>query len=101
MVLPETIASPPEPRHVTRALGAIAFEHVSFEYRRGEPVLRDLSFRVEPGQKIAIVGATGSGKTTVIKLLNRFYDVTAGPHPGRRRRCPRMGSEDARVARSD
>jgi len=78
MMLPEAIASPPEPRHVTRALGAIAFEHVSFEYRRGEPVLRDLSFRVEPGQKIAIVGATGSGKTTVIKLLNRFYDVTAG-----------------------
>ncbi|MGO9264633.1 MAG: ABC transporter ATP-binding protein [Candidatus Binataceae bacterium] len=78
MMLPEAIASPPEPRHVTRALGAIAFEHVSFEYRRGEPVLRDLSFRVDPGRKIAIVGATGSGKTTVIKLLNRFYDVTAG-----------------------
>jgi ATP-binding cassette subfamily B multidrug efflux pump len=78
MMLPESIASPPEPRRVARALGAIAFEHVSFEYRRGEPVLRDLSFRVEPGQKIAIVGATGSGKTTVIKLLNRFYDVTAG-----------------------
>ena len=78
MALPESIASPPAPRRVTHALGAIAFEHVSFEYRRGEPVLRDLSFRVEPGQKIAIVGATGSGKTTVIKLLNRFYDVTAG-----------------------
>ena len=78
MALPEAIASPPQPRRVTRPLGAIAFEHVSFEYRRGEPVLRDLSFRVEPGQKIAIVGATGSGKTTVIKLLNRFYDVTAG-----------------------
>jgi ATP-binding cassette subfamily B multidrug efflux pump len=78
MALPEAIASPPLPRRVTRPLGAIAFEHVSFEYRRGEPVLRDLSFRVDPGQKVAIVGATGSGKTTVIKLLNRFYDVTAG-----------------------
>lgn len=78
MKLPEAIASPPVPRRVTRQLGAIAFEHVAFEYRRGEPVLRDLSFRVEPGEKIAIVGPTGSGKTTVIKLLNRFYDVTAG-----------------------
>jgi ATP-binding cassette subfamily B multidrug efflux pump len=78
MAIPESIASPPVPRRVTRALGAIAFEHVSFEYRRGEPVLRDLSFRVEPGQKVAIVGATGSGKTTIIKLLNRFYDVTSG-----------------------
>ena len=61
-----------------RRSGAIVFEHVTFEYRRGEPVLRDLSFRVEPGQKVAIVGATGSGKTTIIKLLNRFYDVTSG-----------------------
>jgi len=51
---------------------------VSFEYRKGEPVLRDLSFSVEAGQKIAIVGPTGSGKTTIIKLLNRFYDVTSG-----------------------
>ncbi|MGH7840441.1 MAG: ABC transporter ATP-binding protein [Candidatus Binataceae bacterium] len=78
MAIPESIASPPVPRRITRTLGAIAFEHVSFEYRRGEPVLRDLSFRVEPGQKVAIVGPTGSGKTTIIKLLNRFYDVTSG-----------------------
>ncbi len=78
MALPETIASPPEPRRPTRAFGSIVFDHVSFEYRRGEPVLRDLSFRVDPGQKIAIVGPTGSGKSTIIKLLNRFYDVTAG-----------------------
>jgi ABC-type multidrug transport system fused ATPase/permease subunit len=78
MALPESIASPPQPKRITRQLGAIAFEQVSFEYRRGEPVLRDLSFRAEPGQKIAIVGATGSGKSTVIKLLNRFYDVTSG-----------------------
>jgi len=78
METPESIASPPEPSRVERAAGAISFEHVTFEYRRGEPVLRDLSFRVEPGQKIAIVGATGSGKTTIIKLLNRFYDVTSG-----------------------
>jgi ABC-type multidrug transport system fused ATPase/permease subunit len=78
MTIPESIASPVEPRRPTRAFGSITFDHVSFEYRRGEPVLRDLSFRVEPGQKVAIVGPTGSGKSTVIKLLNRFYDVTAG-----------------------
>ena len=58
--------------------GAVVFEHVNFDYRKGEPVLRDLSFTVEPGQQIAIVGPTGSGKTTIMKLLNRFYDVTSG-----------------------
>ncbi len=54
------------------------FDNVRFSYRRGEPVLKGLSFTIEPGQKIAIVGATGSGKSTIIKLLNRFYDVEDG-----------------------
>ena len=54
------------------------FDNVRFSYRRGEPVLKGLSFTIEPGQKIAIVGATGSGKSTIIKLLNRFYDVEGG-----------------------
>jgi ATP-binding cassette, subfamily B, multidrug efflux pump len=75
---PLTISSPSSPRHVAHIRGEIVFDHVDFEYRPGEPVLRDVSFRVEPGQKVAIVGATGAGKTTVIKLLNRFYDVGAG-----------------------
>ncbi len=66
------------PRIPASSRGAIVFDHVTFEYRRGEAVLRDLSFTVEPGQKIAIVGPTGSGKTTIIKLLNRAYDVTNG-----------------------
>jgi len=78
METPATIASPPEPRRVAGGRGSIVFDRVSFEYRKGEPVLRDLSFRVDAGQKIAIVGPTGSGKTTIIKLLNRFYDVTSG-----------------------
>ncbi len=78
MAMPHAISSPPVPQRVSHPLGAIVFDHVSFEYRPGEPVLRDLSFAVAPGQKIAIVGPTGSGKSTVIKLLNRFYDVTAG-----------------------
>lgn len=78
MAMPVTIASPLQPKRTRRGAGSIVFEHVSFEYRRGEPVLRDLSFRVAAGQKVAIVGPTGSGKSTIIKLLNRFYDVTAG-----------------------
>ncbi|MGH7933471.1 MAG: ABC transporter ATP-binding protein, partial [Candidatus Binataceae bacterium] len=78
METPRTISSPAVPKRITGGPGAIVFDHVSFEYRTGEPVLRDLSFHVDPGQKIAIVGPTGSGKTTIIKLLNRFYDVTGG-----------------------
>ena len=60
------------------ARGAIAFEHVTFGYVEGEPVLRDVSFRVEPGQRVGIVGATGAGKTTIVSLLLRFYDVQSG-----------------------
>ena len=71
---PESAASP-----AIRSLpGPIRFEHVTFSYVPGEPVLRDISFEVLPGQRIGIVGATGSGKTTLINLLLRFYDVDAG-----------------------
>jgi ATP-binding cassette subfamily B protein len=57
--------------------GEIVFEHVSFRYE-GTPILKDISFRAEPGQTIAIVGQTGSGKSTLTKLINRIYDVEAG-----------------------
>jgi ATP-binding cassette subfamily B protein len=60
------------------ARGAIAFEDVSFAYVPGEPVLKNVSVRVEPGQRVALVGATGSGKTTIVNLLLRFYDVQQG-----------------------
>lgn len=58
--------------------GHVRFEHVTAEYKKGEPVLRDLSLEALPGQTIAIVGPTGAGKTTMVNLLPRFYDVTAG-----------------------
>ncbi len=57
--------------------GEIVFEHVSFRYE-GTPILKDISFRADPGQTIAIVGQTGSGKSTLTKLINRIYDVEAG-----------------------
>lgn len=58
--------------------GGIDFEHVKFSYVEGEPVLRDFDLSVKAGQKIAIVGATGSGKTTVVNLLTRFYEIDGG-----------------------
>lgn len=58
--------------------GAVVFDHVSFEYEAGKPVLQDVSLEARPGETIALVGPTGAGKTTVISLLSRFYDVTAG-----------------------
>ena len=57
--------------------GAIVFDHVTFNYGNA-PVLKDLSFRAEPGQTVAIVGQTGAGKSTLTKLVNRIYDVDAG-----------------------
>lgn len=58
--------------------GHVRFENVSFAYQPGKEVLHGVSFEAKPGQKIALVGATGAGKTTVVNLLTRFYDVTEG-----------------------
>lgn len=58
--------------------GDVVFEHVKFGYEEGHPILKDLSFHVKQGQTAAIVGSTGAGKTTIINLLMRFYDVDSG-----------------------
>ena len=63
---------------ISSVRGEIRFEHVDFGYVPGEPVLRDLDLSVGAGQKVAIVGATGSGKTTIVNLLTRFYEVDSG-----------------------
>ena len=58
--------------------GRIEFKDVCFEYLPGEPVLKNITFAVAPGEKVALVGSTGSGKTTIINLISRLYDVTSG-----------------------
>ncbi len=68
--------------------GAVEFDDVWFSYRPGDPVLKGVSFRIEPGERVAVIGATGSGKTTTIKLMSRFYDVDSG--------VVRVGGRDVR-----
>ncbi len=63
---------------VTKIEGSVSFEHVSFGYNPDQIIIKDFSADVAPGQKIAIVGPTGAGKTTMVKLLMRFYDVNTG-----------------------
>jgi len=58
--------------------GEIAFKNVDFEYLENEPIIKDLSFKVKPGDTLAIVGSTGSGKTTIINILSRFYEINGG-----------------------
>ncbi|MBI5017606.1 MAG: ABC transporter ATP-binding protein [Deltaproteobacteria bacterium] len=63
---------------LTRVVGAVEFEHVTFAYVPGLPVLQDVCLRVPPGERVAFVGPTGAGKTTLVNLLSRFYDLEEG-----------------------
>jgi ATP-binding cassette, subfamily B, multidrug efflux pump len=76
--LPIAVTTPVNPKKTGRAEGRIEFENVWFAYKEDEWVLKDVSFKVEPGQSVALVGHTGSGKTTITNLLMRFYDVQRG-----------------------
>ena len=73
---PTALAPAATPAH--EGAGEVVFENVSFAYRPDEPILSDLSFRISPGEHVALVGPTGSGKTTVIRLLCRLYEPQAG-----------------------
>ena len=76
------------PSIIEPSRGAVEFDDVWFSYRPGDPVLKGVSFRIEPGERVAVIGATGSGKTTTIKLMSRFYDVDSG--------VVRVGGRDVR-----
>lgn len=74
----EEVPDTKKPKSLKRVKGEISFEHVSFGYTPSKILMKDISFTVKPGQKIAIVGSTGAGKTTLINLLMRFYEINSG-----------------------
>ncbi len=76
---PIAIADATQPKRLSGAFqGEITFKSVNFAYKPDAPILKNMSFRIKPGEKVAIVGYTGSGKTTITSLLNRLYDVQEG-----------------------
>ena len=78
MDTPEQVTNPDSPLPAEQISGTIAFHNVTFAYEENNPVLKNISFTVEPGQVLAVVGATGAGKSTVINLVSRFYDIQQG-----------------------
>ena len=75
---PEEEAAPENPVVLKNPEGAVEFEHVRFGYNPEHTIIHDFSVKIEPGQKIAIVGPTGAGKTTIVNLISRFYDIEDG-----------------------
>ena len=74
----DVIPEKPDARPPPKFKGEVAFEHVAFSYNKDTPVLKDVSFSVKRGQVVGVVGGTGSGKSTIVSLIPRFYDPTAG-----------------------
>lgn len=75
---PEVVPETKNPVVLEAVKGAVEFKNVHFGYEPGNPVIKDFSVKVEPGQQVAIVGPTGAGKTTLVKLLMRYYDIESG-----------------------
>jgi ATP-binding cassette subfamily B protein len=75
---PLDVTESPKARSLTCAKGAIAFRNVCFDYSKGHSVLQNISFEIDPGTRVGIVGMTGAGKSTLVSLLTRFYDPTKG-----------------------
>jgi len=86
--VPVTVANKPDAIPLETSSPSIEFSHVTFGYKPGRPILHDLSFAIEPGQVAALVGPTGSGKTSIAALIHRFYDVWQGEI--------RLGGQDVR-----
>jgi len=78
LAVPEEVPDPVPSKPAPSPASHVIFDHVRFGYDPAKPIIRDFSASIEPGQKIAIVGPTGAGKTTIVKLLMRFYDVNSG-----------------------
>jgi ATP-binding cassette subfamily B multidrug efflux pump len=78
MDAPKGVEDLPDAEEITIKEGVVEFRNVTFQYANGKPVLKNVSFKVNPGEKIAILGATGSGKSTLVYLIPRFYDPVAG-----------------------
>lgn len=75
---PVEVTDEPDAIEMPEIKGDVDFEHVTFSYEDGIPILKDVSFHVDQGQTIAIVGPTGAGKTTIVNLLSRFYNTDSG-----------------------
>jgi ATP-binding cassette subfamily B multidrug efflux pump len=90
----EQVPDPAAPAQIERVRGEVRFEHVSFRYKPDQPLIDDLSLVAEPGQTVAIVGPTGAGKTTLVNLIERFYELDSG-------RITIDGVDIARMTRRD
>jgi len=89
----ELVPDADAPAKLPKPRGHVVFEHVRFGYRPGQPLLEDVNLEARPGQTVAIVGPTGAGKTTVVNLLMRFYEIDAG--------VIRLDGTDIRALRRD
>ncbi len=74
----EEVADPAAPKMIEKPIGKVSFEHLKFGYSDEDILMKDMSIEVEPGQTVAIVGPTGAGKTTLVNLLMRFYEIQGG-----------------------